>query len=874
MRERQPVWLRLASRLYQLCVRLTPERFRERFGPESEDAFHHLVEDTLQNRGSGAAMTAAAAACGDVARTGIVEHSASWRSALLSGTATDIKQATRICWREPILATAIALTLALVSGPAIAISSVLYQVVLAPLPYPDAERLVVIGYRYPGGFAQYLTAASVSDYRAVRAFSTVGGIARYLATVALRGKAERLPDYRITAGLLSGLGVPFVAGRDIQRGEPDAVVTRAFAQARFGSETAAVGQTMVVDGQTLTIVGVLAYRPPLPGPPGIDLFVPHVNADRPDPTRGGGNTVVIARLNAESSVDIALEQSRTVAVGVTKRFARPDVTPELMPLGRAISGSLRSPLLMFFGAVAVVFLLAVTSLASLVLARAASRASDVAVRTSLGASRWQLIRSWMFEGAALALPGVALGTWLGDVLLRYGRTALPTGLVPVPLPETGVLGPAMVAAAALVAFTAVIFALSPIAAGLLHAASPLRLAGGSTAGRRSIHFQSLLIVVQVALSLVLVTSAAWLSISLWRTLSRPLGFDAANLVTVQTQSAQPRAVQIDLVRRVLTRLRQLDSDPVERVAISSSLPGVYANMFVPLRIRPDQPVLSINDRPTLALTTISTSYFQVLNIPLLQGRAFTAQDEAAPQTSIIVSRSFAAKWLPEGAVGHVVTLSRDDRREVIGVVEDVHASSLVQDSAPQAYLPLTESLIAATPSNYLIRSSRSAGVLRADITAMIREIDPTASVVVASADEAMGVPLRLQSLSNQLTVCLALVALLLAVVNVYALSAFAVVRRTRELGIRMALGARSGDATRLIMRRGLARVILGLVLGGGCTILLAAPLLRNQLFETRTNDPGLLAFAIVVVGGVALVASWLPARRAARIDPAITLRAE
>jgi putative ABC transport system permease protein len=803
----RPLWLRAASGVYRLCVRLTPRAFRERFGWESEDTFRHLVEDTLRRKGSGAAMTTAAAACGDLARTGVAERASGWR-AVASGAGSDLTQSLRIYSREPLLASAIAVILALIAGPAVAIFSALYNIVLAPLPYPEADRLVVIAHKTPTGFNPYLRAFSVSDYRAVDAFSMVGGVFPVTELVTLKGAPERVQSFRTTSGLLTGLGVPFAAGRDLQRGEPEVVVTRGFAIARFGSEAAAVGAPILLRSRQMTIVGVVAYRPPLPGPPGAgaDLFVPHVNADTPSPSRerSMGQAIVIAKVKRTVNDATALHQTRALAAALQKQFGGPDATPELVPLGTAISGSLRVPMLILFATVAVVFLIGATSVASLVLARAASRATDVAVRTSLGASRWRLIRSWLVDGLVLALPGIALGTWLGEALIRYGRASVPDGLIP--MPEAGVLAPMVAAVIALAFVTSVLFGLAPIAAGLLRVSSSkfLRVTHG-VAGLRRVRSQSVLIAGQVAVSLVLVISATWLSTSLWRALSRPVGFDASNLVMMTVRSAQPSTVQLDIARRMLDRLRQLDPGLGERVAVSSSLPGVFASVYVPSRIRPDQPQFSEQDRPGVARSAVSTGYFGVLGIRLLEGRYFVADDEAAPDRVIILGRSFAARWFPEGALGQTVTFARDDRREVVGIVEDVHAGRLAEDSTPQFYTPMNDPMLGA-PSSYLLRTSRSVGMIRAEATAILREIDPTASLMVLTADQAMATPLTLQSVANKLTIGLALIALLLAVVNVYALSALAVVQRTREIGIRVALGASAGDAMRLVMR---ARV-------GGC----------------------------------------------------------
>jgi putative ABC transport system permease protein len=875
MRKQPPAWLTLASALYRLCARLASRAFRERFGRESEDDLRRLLEETAARRGQRAALATAAAAYGDLVRVSVADRSAGWRRGLVCGLAADTARSIRVYWREPLLTTAIVFTLALVSGPTLAIYGVLYHVLLAPLPYPDATRLFVVAHQTPRGRAIYLPAATVADYRKAQAFSSVGGAFRVTSLVTVKGQTERVQSARATAGLLTALGVPFVAGRDLRRGGAEAVVSRGYALRRFGGDAAALDQPLGLGRRTVTIVGVIAYQPPLPGPPGgLDLFIPHDNADQAIPGRkqSDGQAIVIARLRPDSTPDIARHQITAIAAGVRAQFGGVEEPPQLLGLRAAASGSLAIPLLMLFGAVVVVFLLAATSLASLVLARAGSRAAEVAVRRSLGASGWRLIRQWLVDGLVFAWPGAALGAWLGDLLMRYGRTTLPPGLMP--LPEAGQL-PAMAGAALILAVaTAGLFAYAPIVAGLLRlSAASLKDGAASIAGLRRVRSQSVLIVGQVALSLVLVASTVWLTTSLRRTFGRPLGFDADQLVMIQTRTEQPRPVQVETARRVLDRLRQLDPDAASRVAAASDLPGVLGSQYGPLRIRPDQPSPAEADRPTLIRNAVSTDYFRVLGIRLLEGRDFSAEDEGRPERVIVVSRSFRDRWFPEGALGRTVSFVKDDRREIIGVVDDVQARRLSEESPPQFYVPMTETSL-GSPSHYLIRTTRPIEALGGDITRFIRDLDSSASVVVMSARDMMAVPLAVQSVTSQLTAGLALVALLLAVVNVYALSAFAVLQRSREIGIRVALGARPREATGLVMRRALLWIAVGLALGAAVTILVAAPMLKHSLFDTSTGDPRLLALAVVLVGVVAGVASWLPARRVARIDPAIALRAE
>jgi putative ABC transport system permease protein len=870
----RPFWLRLASLLYRLCARLTPRRFRERFGAEAEDTFQDLVRDTLDRRGSSAAISTAAAACGDVARVGIVERASGWRSSLASGVPADVVQGLRIYRREPLIAGAVTLTLALICGPAVAIFAILHDVVLAPLPYPEADRLVVVGHQSPAGMNTYLRAGFVAEYRGVPGFSMVGGVISYTPTVSFDGQLEQLRAFRATAGVLSMLGVPFVAGRDMRAGEREVVVTRSFALARFGSESEAVGRIVEMRREPFTIVGVTAYRPALPGPPGVELFIPHPVADT-TPVRGQrayGQAIVLARLAPGVDPIVAREQVRAVAAAVRQYYPDDRGVPELMPLGEVVSGSLRLPLMALTGAVAMVFLIAVTSLASLILARAASRAAEVAVRLSLGASRWRLVRAWIVDGVMFALPGVAAGAWLSTTIIHYLRASLPPGIVPVP--ETAVMAPSLVAAATLAAITAVSFACAPAMAGLLRVTpESMRQPASGLAPLRRARTQSLLIAGQVALSIALVTSAVWLSSSLWRMLSRPIGIDPSNLVIVATRSPQPAAVQIETAGQVLRRLEQLAPDAAGRIAATSSVPGVGASRIAASRIRADQAPYKPGDEPLVTRYAVSSRYFHILEIPLLEGRYLSEDDQASPASVIVLSRSFAATWFPEGALGRFVTFGANERREIVGVVEDVHAGNLRQESLPQFYVPMTDASLGVA-SSYVLRTARTAASLRAEVVAMVQRIDRTATVTVMAASDAMALPLVLHSVGNRLVVALSGLALLLAILNISALSAFSVVQRTREIGIRMALGARAVDATRLVMRRGVLWIAAGLVLGGALTMLGVEPLFKQQLYGTNTGDPILLALAYAIVAGTAVLASWLPARRAASIDPAITLRAE
>jgi putative ABC transport system permease protein len=875
MTSQPPIWIRLATLVFRACGWLLPRGYRERFASEAEDSFTTLVTDTRTRDGSRAAMTTAAAAFADLARTSVRERTAGWGGTIGSGLSTDAVRSLRIYRREPLLAGAIAVVLAFIAGPTVAIFAVLYHLVLAPLPYADADRLVVITQQelYDN---HYLRAEHVADYRKVEAFASVGGVLPRTETFALDGQPEYVQGARTTGGLLTMLGVPFVEGRDLTRDDVDVVVlSRGFAIARFGSEAAALGKRVMVRQRPMTVVGVTAFRPILPETTGLDMFHPFAAADAVNPTRRGSQAVVIAKLKPGITHANALAQSQALTTTVQTEFGEPRLAVALVPLRTATGGPLRIPLLILFAVVIAVFLIAATSLGGLVMARAASRAQDVAIRASLGASRWRVVRAWIVDGIALAVPGTALGVWVGDSVLRIVRAQLPAGRLP--LPEFEPIGAMLAASLGLAMLTVALFGFAPAGLGLFNLPLASQRRMYSLAGLRQMRSQSILIAAQVAASLVLVTSAIWLSSSLWRLMSRPVGYEPANLIFVMTgsaQASQSAMAQFEMARAVTERLRSFVARPGDGVAVTSILPGGVSR-FGPARIRPTDPIILERDAQSrISVSKVSGEYFRLLGIRPVAGRLFVEADEASPDSTIVVSRSFASRWFPEGALGQLVAFAKNDRREVIGIVDDPPTVVVGDEVVPQCFVPLRAANVPGAPETYVLRTSASPEAVQTEVTTLLRGTDPTSTVRAMSASEVIAPQATGQRLIYRLTIGLASIALLLAIINIYSLAAFAVVRRTREIGIRLALGATISQTMRLVMGRALGWAGVGLVIGGLLTCFVAAPVLQRQLYETSAYDPRLLALAVAAVATVAFIASWLPARRAASIDPALTLRAE
>ncbi len=864
--------VRAAAAVHRLCLRLAPRRFRRDFGADTHAAFVRLVTEAHERRGPLAAAAAALAAAADTLRAGGAERLGDARFGLLSGLWLDLARAARVYRRAPLLAGAIAIVLAVSGGPVIALGTTLYQGILAPLPYPDAGRLVVVKH----GDNPFLRGWSVNDYRQVGAFAQVGGIRPLGNTLTVNGATQRVGTYQVAAGTLSMLGAPFAAGRDLRTDDGDVVVvTRGFAERHFGTSEAALGQRITLARSNPIVIGVLGYEPRLPrahplSPP--VLFTPHPSADIVDVERTNHSTqaIVVARLRDGVSVAQAEAEARSVAASIKVQYGGDEADPVLESMVVATAGPMLVPMLLLLGLVAALFVLAATSLAGLVLARAASRAPDTALRRVLGASRWRLTRAWAVEGLALALPGAIVGAWLAPAMLALVQSTLPPGIIPGL--EQPPLRLALIGAGVLLTIATALFACAPIVAGVLKPSVLSSTQLNQVSGLRRLRTQSLLIAGQVGASVVLVAVALWLATGLYRTLSRPVGFEPDGLVTVLVASQQGHQAWAALAPDVAARFEaRFDAS---RVTAASGIPGMATAGFVPLRVRPDQDLLPQAQRPTFTEFSVKPNYFSVLGIPILEGRTFSADDERAPDSAIILSQSFATRWFPDGAIGQVVSFDRTGRRRVIGVVADVHANAVDRDTSyPAYYTPVGQPSV-NTINAYVIRTDRSARNVDAEARAVLRAVDPTATVLVQSAHDAIGLSLAPRRLAQNAVIALALLALALAVVNVYALSAYSVVQRSREIGIRIALGATTTDALRIVMRRGVAWTACGLVVGLAATFALARPALRAQIANLPTDEHGLLALALITVGLAAVAAAWLPARRAARIDPAVTLRAD
>ena len=860
------------TRIFRAVTSLSP-RFKRDYGEEATHDYSRIVAREGKRSGRAASLRVALLGAADALKVAAADRAS--EAPMLRSLGPDVRQAFRIYSREPMLALAIAATLAISIGAATAVYSVVNDILIRELPVKHESRLAVLYGTTPRTQTLYGSYADVQDFGAqMRTVEWIGGARRSGATWTAADDVRPVSIMRVTDRFLTELGVRFLAGRDfVERELTAAVVSRGFAETHFGSPEGAIGRAMTLDDGPAEIVGVLADTIELPTAP--DMFRPYALSPTEIASRGSNSLLIVARLRPGVALDEADAEAKLIQQRLARQFPREAQNDVRMtPLRPEIIGSVEAPLRAIFLAVIAVLAIALASVVSLLLARAAARSGEVALRVSLGASRARLSRLWMIESLALALPGGLAGLAVAYALVAIFRTSLPPGsgrLNTMTIDAT-----AASAALAAMVMAAAVFSLAPRLLGL----GRLKYAGvkdaaRTVAGLRRARWQSGLIAGQVALSLTLVCCAVWLAASLARLQATPLGFEPEGLLTAQYSVTQTmrmtRGASDAFAQRVLESARAHGA--VDEAAVSSALPGGRTSRYGPLRIRPGDPPFGPADEVSLVAFVVSPSFFDVMRIRVTEGRLFGDADRAAPGRVVVVSQSFASKYLQDGALGTQVALAGRDPLEVIGIVPDVHADALGRESDPQVYF-MHGAPAPGTLAMLALRLKPGAAMSEQELKAMFRRIDPGVLVTVRPMESYIGRALETRQLTTRSAYGFAGIALLLAAINVYGLAALTVVQRRREIGIRMALGAAARDAVRMVVRRGAAWIAAGAIAGLAAATFIAAPAIRSQLYQTRTGEPLLIAAATVIVFTIALIALWLPARRAASIDPAIALRAE
>ncbi|MGE0554119.1 MAG: ABC transporter permease [Gemmatimonadales bacterium] len=821
------------------------------------------------------------------------------RDRRLGSTLAALALASRTALRAPIFSGAVVLTLALGIGAASAVFAVVESVLLRPLDYPEAERLVAVATSEATGDVTW------PDYRDWRdGASTVAGLAGYTESSAnfeWPEGAEHVEGARVTANSFELLGVAPILGRSFSAdedrfgGAAAMVLSHSLWVRHFGGDSSVIGRSVPIEGGRVPVVGVM--------PPGFRFPTPTTEywrplqedqvlaaAGLPTGTRRLGFLSVVGRLAPGATPKAASAELESIARRHDdERGGEPTEVVTVRPLLDSVVGGSRATLLLLLASVGLVFVVACANVAGLMVSRVARRQQELVVRAALGASRTQLAGTLLAESAVLALFAGGCSLAVAALLIRGLKLVAPPGIPRVEQIELA--APSLLVAAGLTVLAGLVLGAAPALGAarrhsLARVASGLGLRGGAGAGQRT---QRLLVAAQVAAAVVLLGSSALLANSFLRIMGADRGFDAGGLLVSSITPPEEGYGTPERVEEFYARLRaRLEALPgVTSVATTYSAPLFGNELRVSIAVEGDEhaaPAGSPN-RLWTGVVVVSDDYFATTGTPLLAGRSFGPDDRLDALPVAIVSKTTAARlWPGEDPIGKRFRLtgglsgSADsfDRRffprewhTVVGVAGDVRRSGLSEAPSLEIYRPHAQ--ISWGFQYLLVRAERSLEGIAAGLEREVWAIDPRVPVtdvraMGAQVDASMAGPrFRMLLLSTFAGLASALV-----LVGIYGVTALSVARREREIGIRMALGAGRRRVLVEVLRDGLRVAAVGLAVGLALTALVARSL-RSMLYEIAPTDPLTYLIVALVIGGVALLATWLPARRASRIDPVRTL---
>ena len=809
----------------------------------------------------------------------------------------DVRYAVRQL-RKSLGFTAVAvITLALGIGANTAIFSVVNGVLLRPLAFKDPGRLVRIWHvpppkSFPGMTLFSVSAANYRDWESQNhVFDTMTIYTYHGFTMTGGDKPEQVAASAVSSGFFSTLGVPPMLGRvffpdEDQVGHSHVVVlSHRMWQEHFGSNADIVGHNINLDGEAYLVAGVMpaTFR----FPDFAQMWTPMAWTDKERAVRGEHHYMVVARLKPGVELQQAQAEMNTISDRLQQQYPDDDKGwgATVLPFHDDMVSDVRTPLLVLLGAVAFVLLIACVNVANLALAKTFSRQKEIAIRTALGASWPRVLRQLLTETVLLALAGGVLGLSCAHFGIR-----LIVAFLADRLPSSTEVS----LDSRVLAFTAVISTVSGIVAGVLPA---VRLARGDVSqvlkqglgrtdadsgGHRT---RSVLVVSEVALSLVLLVGAGLMIRSFQKLQGVNPGFDARNVLTMNAMVSRAKfstpQQQITFFERVLQRIRTLPG--VESAGVIDDLPLDNGGSHQPIAIE-GRPVVPMSEQPEVDVRLISPGYTSALHVPVLRGRDISDADVAGTPDVILISESMARQFWPgEDPLGKRLTLTfyPGAVREVVGVVGDVKLDSLDQTRPNAAlYFPLDQ---VSAPSNggwnsfpmtLVVRSaSASAGMVPA-VTNAVHAVDPDMPLRdIFTMDDLVANSVSQQRFNMLLLGAFAALALLLAAVGIYSVLSYSVKRSVREIGIRLALGARLSDELRRVVFEGMKPTLLGVAVGTAGALLLGR-VLSSLVFEVRPTDPVTFVAVTVLLAAIALLASIIPAYRATRVDPMVALRYE
>jgi putative ABC transport system permease protein len=803
----------------------------------------------------------------------------------------DLRFGARMLAKNPGFTLIGALTLALGIGANTAIFSVVNAVLLQPLPFAEPDRLMWFGGWTGADKGQGVTPADFLDYREqCQSFTQIAasvsdGIAMNLSG---SGEPERLKGGYVTANYLDMFGVKPALGRtfsaeeglegiDMEGGDRVVVLSDALWRRRFGADPAIINQTITLDTRNVTVIGVMP--PQFQYPPGVEIWLPFrfpVSPQSAFRSREFHFLRPVARLKPGVSRAQAQAEVETIARRLQTLYPRTNANQSLFlwPLQERLVGNIRLTLLTLISAVGCVLLIACANVANLLLARASARGREIAVRSALGASRGRVVRQLLTESLALALLGAS-----GGMLLAKWGVKLLAPLSAGHLPradEVRIDAPVFGFTLAVALLTGLLFGLAPaLQSARLDLTEALKESGrGAGSGARRHRTLNLLVVGEVALAMVLLVGAGLLINSFVRLQQVGAGFDEKNLLTARIDIPNPYA-QPEKKQQFFERLQQRVAalPGVEAVGLITELP--LANQSANFKFKVEgRPESAPGQPPDADIRAVNHDYFRAMRIPLLRGRYFTEADVRGNAKVVVISDELARLYFAgEDPVGQRLLrgpLGKEEALEIIGVVGDVRHRGLDVEFRQTIYAPsLTLGF-----TNLVIRTTNDPVSLAAAVRREVAAIDPNQPVAnIKTMERWVSESVAQPRFRTLLLGMFSAAALLLAMMGIYGVMSYAVSQRAHELGVRMALGASAGDVLKLVIREGMRLAGAGMAIGLVASLALTR-LIKDLLFGVRATDPMTFAAIALFLTGVALLACYLPARRATKVDPMTALRSE
>jgi predicted permease len=809
----------------------------------------------------------------------------------LGDLSQDIRYALRVLAKNPAFTLVAVIALALGIGANSAIFSVVDAVLLRPLPFKHPEQLVMLweNAAHQGFPKNTPSPANFLDWqKQVQSFTGIAAMAERSFNLTGVGEPERLGGRRVSANLLDLLGVPAMLGRtfvpeDDKPGTHVVLLSYSLWQRRFGSDPAVIGRALTLNGESYTVVGVMPRMVQLPGYENVSdqLWVPIAFPSEEAAQRGNHFLEVIARMKPGVTLKQAQAEMETIAARLEQQY--PDYNTRIgavvVPLHEQVVGDIKPALLVLLGAVGFVLLIACANVANLLLARAAVRQKEIAVRLAVGASQSRLIRQFLTESVLLAIFGAGFGLLLAFLGLRALRTFIPATISQA---ETIHIDARVLIFTVLIAVvTGVAFGLAPAIQGShLNLNDTLKEGGrDSSGGSKGTRARNLLVIGEVAISFVLLIGAGLLINSFFHLRNLDPGFRADHLLTMKVDLSEvkypDRERRAAFFDEVMRRVSELPG--VRSAAVAGNLPLTYNgdSMTIGVEGVPDPPS---GQRPDVIFRAIGPGYFNTMGIPMAGGRDFTDQDNAEAKDVVVISEKTAQHFWPgQDPIGKRLkpgsSTSKSEWREVVGIVKDVRQNDLIAPPKMQMYLSFRQ-LKDVAANALVVRTTVEPMSLAGSVRNAIWSVDKDQTVAdIDTMDHIVAKAVARQRFSMVLLAVFAALALLLASVGIYGVMSYSVAQRTREIGIRMALGARRADVLQMTVRQGLKLVGAGMILGLGAAFILTR-VMATLLYGISATDPITFLGISLVLLAVAVLASYVPALRATKVDPITALRAQ